>query len=98
MGMSTDIKGFIPDTDKDYLRHKRVLLACKENQVSLPKETAAYFNANMPDPYLLEEKLEVELQNGVHYKEWREDMQQGFEVDLTKLPQGVTKLRFYNCW
>jgi hypothetical protein len=98
MSMSTSIRGFIPDTDPEYQRHKKVLLACKEAKVSLPEETAKYFGSKYPDLCLLEEKLEVNLVNGTHYKEYRAEMQEGFEVDLTKLPQGVTKIRFYNSY
>lgn len=98
MGMSTHIKGFILDTDPEYQKHKEVLLFCHKAEVSLPSETAAYFGIQFPQPYILEEKLEMQLEKGVHYEGWREDGSGGFEVDLTKLPKGVTKLRFYNSW
>jgi hypothetical protein len=71
-------------------------LVCFEAKVSLPKETAEYFKSNEPYKNLLEEKLQINLVKGTHYKEYNADMSQGFEVDLEKLPQGVTKLRFYN--
>ena len=29
---------------------------------------------------------------------WRDDMQEGFEVDVTKLPKNITVIRFYNSW
>lgn len=98
MGMSSHIQGFIPDTDSNYLRHKKVLLVCLEANVELPKETAEYFGSKSPDKYLLEEKLGVRLEMGVHYEKYSADMTDGFEVDITKLPQGVTKLRFYNSY
>ena len=96
MGMSTHITAFIPDNDPEYQRQKKVLLACHEAKVSLPAETAKYFGVYHPDLYLLEEKLQVKLEKGVHYKEYNADMEQGFEIDLDKLPKGVTKVRFYN--
>ena len=98
MSMSTHIEAFIPDTDPDYQRHKKVLLACADADVSLPKETADYFGEEGPEEYLLDEKLEQELKEGVHYSKWHKNSSAGFEVDLTKLPKGVTKLRFYNSW
>lgn len=100
MGMSTHIRGFIPDNDPEYLKHKKILLVCSESGVSLPKETMKYFGTKYEDAdkRLLEEKLEVELKEGVHYKEWGEESSQGYEVDLTKLPKGITKLRFFNNW
>ena len=98
MGMSTRIEAFMPDTDLEFQKHKKILLMCKEAEVSLPKETAEYFGDDSPEEYNLDEKLEINLIEGTHYEEWEGDMQQGFEVDLSKLPKGVTKLRFYNSW
>lgn len=98
MSMSTHIQAFIPDTDKEFKKHKKILLACSEAEVSLPKETAKYFGGEDADESMLDEKLSVELKEGVHYKDWSQDSSSGFEVDLTKLPAGVTKLRFYNNW
>lgn len=96
--MSTYILGFTPDTDKDFQRHKKILLVCLEGKVSLPPETAQYFDSDKPHESLLDEKLEINLKEGVHYEKWSKDMSSGFEVDLSKLPPGVTKLRFVNSW
>jgi hypothetical protein len=99
MGMSTHIQAFIPDTDKVFNKHKKVLLACLEAQVSLPKETAEYFGEEEPEIYLLDNKLSVDLEEGNQYTEWYDGYgSQGFEVDLSKLPPAITKLRFYNNW
>lgn len=38
MGMSTNITAFIQDSDPNYQRHKKVLLACSEAKVSLPRK------------------------------------------------------------
>lgn len=98
MSMSSYIQAFIPDTDATYQKHKKVLLVCNEAGVQLPKETAEYFGTTDTSEYVLEEKLSVSLKEGVHYTEYSADMTEGFEVDLTKLPQGVTKLRFCNSY
>jgi hypothetical protein len=29
---------------------------------------------------------------------WADDMQEGIEIDLSKLPKGVTKIRLVNSW
>jgi hypothetical protein len=47
---------------------------------------------------MLEEKLEEELIENIHYTNWSDESSEGFEIDLTNLPHGVTKLRFYNNW
>jgi len=98
MGMSTHIKAFIEDNDPDYLFHKEILLFCKSKNISLPKETSEYFGNLSPNESLLSEKLEIELMEGLDYIEWKDKSSEGFEVDLTHLPKGVTKIRFYNSW
>ncbi len=98
MGMSTHIEAFMPDTDADFIKHKNVLLACREAGVSLPKETAGYFGSDDTSNETLDERLIVPLQLSLDYVNYSEDDRHGFEVDLTRLPKGVTKLRFYNSW
>lgn len=99
MSMSTYIQAFIPDTDPTYQKHKKVLLACIDAGIEeLPKETSQYFGYKTPEREALEEKLKVELREGVHYKDYNEDMSQGFEIELKDIPQGVTKLRFVNSY
>jgi hypothetical protein len=96
MGMSRHIQAFIPETDEEFKKHKKILLMCLEHKVSLPKETAEYFGSNDAEEYLLDEKLQIELEKDVHYKEWSDESCEGFEVDLSKLPKEVTILRFFN--
>lgn len=98
MGMSTHIKAFIPDTDPEYQRHRKVLLACDEAEVSLPKETAEYFGVIDFDKNTLDDKLEFDIKNSDCLSKWKDHDADGYEIDLTKLPQGVTKIRFYNEW
>jgi len=99
MGMSTHIRAFIPETDPEFQKHKKVLLICIEADVSLPKETSEYFGGgDIPHESLLEDKLEIALSKGTHFIDYTSEDSEGYEVDLTKLPEGVTKLRFYNNW
>lgn len=99
MGMSTYLQAFIPDTDATYQLNKKVLLACLDAGIKeLPKETADYFGYKHPEKCILEEKLQVRLQKGVHYKDYNEDMSQGFEIELKDIPEGVTKIRFVNSY
>lgn len=99
MSMSTYIQAFTPDTDPTYQKHKKVLLACIDAGIEeLPKETATYFGSKYPEREQIEEKLRVQLKEGVHYKDYREDMSQGFEIELKDIPKGVTKLRFVNSY
>lgn len=98
MGMSTHIIAFIPDTDETYQKHKKVLIACREAEVELPKATAEYFGYSYPEDCALEEKLQFKLQKGVHYRPWSSDMQEGFEIDLENIPKEVKTIRFYNSY
>lgn len=100
MGMSTHIKAFIPDTDPEFKKHKEILDICLKHNVYLPAQTAQYFGQSNPYEGMADEKLEKELTQGIHYVEYRDShsSEEGFDVDLTKLPTGVTKLRFYNSW
>ena len=98
MSMSTSIQAFIPDTDEAYNKHKKVLLACLEADVELPKKTAEYFGSEYAEEYLLEEKLEIDLEEGKHYNEFSKDSSEGFEIELKNIPEGVTKIRFSNSY
>jgi len=66
MGMSKHIIAYISDQDPIYQKHANVLKACISAEVlKLPKETAEYFDSEIPEKYLLEKKLEINLVNGV---------------------------------
>ena len=45
---------------------------------------------------MLDDKPSVKLVKDTHYG-WV-DSSEGFEIDLAKLPKGVTKIRFYNSY
>lgn len=94
MGMSKHVIAFINDEDPAYQKHANVLKACMAANVSLPKETAQYFNTNEVYEQLLEEKLEIDLP----VQEWNNDHAEGFEILVENIPIGTYKIRFYNSW
>jgi hypothetical protein len=95
MGMSTHIKGFVSPENELYKNHSKVLLACLGAGIKeLPKETAEFFDCKFPALYLLEEKLEI----NIPFKEYNEDMGDGYEVIISELPKEVYKIRFYNSY
>ncbi len=102
--MSTHLQAFIPDTDPDFVKHKNVLLACIAANVSLPKETGIYFMGSgyiqgyKGEVQMLDQKLEQTLHPDIHYRLINREGESGFEVDISKLPKGVSKLRFVNCY
>jgi hypothetical protein len=94
MSMDTSVKAYISDQDETYQKHKKVLLACLEANVSLPEATAEYFGEDHPEEYLLEKKLQCE----VFYEEWSDDNSEGIEIKIEDIPKGVFKIRFVNSW
>ena len=95
MGMSTRVIGFVSPNDENYKKHSKVLIACIEAGIKeLPKETANYFGSTYPEEYLLEEKLEI----SIPAHEYSADMQVGYEIIVSEIPEGVNKIRFYNSW
>lgn len=59
---------------------------------------AEYFGGNYPHLEFLDQKLEIELKENTHYKIFSENSREGFEIELSKIPKGVTKIRFYNSY
>lgn len=95
MSMRTYITGFVSPDGKTYKKHLKVLMACIEADIDeLPKETAEYFGSKYPDEELIEGRLEVELD----YEEWSNESSQGFELLVSKIPEGTYKIRFANCY
>lgn len=92
MSMSINLVGFRSDNDPKYSKHLKVLIACIEAGIEkLPKETASYFDCDYPEKYLAEEALSMQIPK----KEWSDDMQEGYEIAVKDIPEGVEVLRFY---
>lgn len=97
MSHSIKVQGFIKPEDPQYKKHSAVLLACIEAGVSqMPPETAEYFDCSPGEvsEYLLEEKLECNIPT----TEYKADMEEGYEVKVSDIPEGVDKIRFYISW
>lgn len=90
MGMSTHIIGFRPPDEK-WKKMKIIWDACEAADVTPPEEVLIFFDHEPPDDKGVEVAIEA--------KDWSDkDMSQGYEVDITKLPKGLTIIRFYNSW
>jgi hypothetical protein len=92
MGMSTHVIGIVPPDDH-FKRMKKVWYACEDAGIEIPKEVLAFFNNEEPD----EQGVVVTLPKTCVF-EHHADMQDGFEIDITKLPAGVKRVRFYNSY
>ncbi len=95
MGMSSRVTGFKPPNLK-WRQMKAIYDACELADVSIPDEVDRYFEGERPDESGVAVSLTYPLHEAV--KEYRDDMEQGYEVDLTKLPPDVKILRFVNSW
>lgn len=93
MSMSTHVIGFRPPDDK-WKKMKAVWEACAKAGVEVPDDVLDFFNHVAPD----DRGVEVELEKLPCTKKYGGNMKEGFEVDVTKLPAGVTVLRFYNAY
>lgn len=93
MSMSTHIVGFRPADDK-WRKMKAVYDACQDAGTQVPDSVIRFFDYAPPD----EAGVEVDIEKTDAVTEWRGDMREGFEVDLTQLPEGITVIRFYNSY
>jgi hypothetical protein len=93
MSMSTHVIGFRPPDEK-WQAMKAVWDACAATQVRVPDEVVKFFNGSSPDP----SGVEIRIDNSPAVKEYRADMVDGYEIDITKLPPGLTIIRVYNSY
>jgi hypothetical protein len=97
MGMNTYVKGFRPPNDK-WKAMKAIYDACESGGIAVPDEVDDFFNGEPPDKAGVEVDLEVKKLGLGCVRPYRDDSREGIEVDVTKLPKGVTILRFVNSW
>jgi hypothetical protein len=91
MGMSTRVEGFRPP-DGDWVKMKKVWDACENADIAPPPEVQDYFENRPPDPT----GVVVDISEAV--SEYNAEMQDGYEVDLSKLAKDVKVIRFVNSY
>jgi len=91
MSMLTHIYGFRPP-DAKWKKMKAAFDACEAAETEVPQSVWAFFNHETPS------EAGVAVSIGPAISPICEDGVDGFEVDLTKLPKDVTKLRFVNSY
>lgn len=93
MSMSTGVLGFKPADEKFY-KMKEVFESCQELGIAPPDEVDDYF-----DGYGVEgDGVRVEIEELECCTEYKADMENGYEIDITKLPKDVKIIRFYNSY
>jgi hypothetical protein len=93
MGMSTHVQGFRPPDDK-WKAMKAIWDACEAAKVPPPAAVAEFFGHTAPDPA----GVEVNIERTPACRPWSDESRSGFEVDVSKLPPGLTIVRFYNSY
>jgi len=86
--MSLQITGFKP-ADKEYKKKQKAWQACVDAEVEPPEELNEYFNYEAPDPAGMEVDIEFCLAKR------KVSMQDGFDIDLSKVPNDVKIIRVY---
>ena len=96
MGMSSHVTG-VRDLDGKFSKMMEVKLACESAGIGYPDEVREYFKyPKESEEYLRREMEEVQLGDCV--KEYSRNATDGFEVDLSKVPEGVKSIRFENSY
>lgn len=93
MSMGTHVVGFRPP-DKTWKKMKAVWDACTAAGTEIPNEVVKFFNHEDPD----ESGVVVEIMETPACRRWEDDMREGYEIDISKLPEGLMIIRFYNSW
>ena len=94
MSMSIHCIGFKPADDK-WKKMKAVWDACHEARVKLPDEVDNFFEFDQPDEAGVRVDEETLVDCGA-LSDWEDEDANGFELDVSKLPEDVTIIRVYS--
>ncbi len=91
--MRTNIVGFRPP-GPDWNKMKAIWDACEAADIPVPASVLHYFHHEKPD----QSGVTIDLEDDPAVSEYSAEMEKGYEVDLSKLPDGIKIIRFYNSW
>lgn len=77
--------------DENHRKMYAAYQSCLAAGISIPDEINEYFDWSTPN----ENGRKIELRRGDSIKEYKADMREGFDVDLSKLPPNITHVRFF---
>lgn len=90
MSMSTHVVGF-RKADEQWKKMKTVFDACVAADATVPDEVCKFFDYEYPGD---KPGMEIDLKEAC--TEWGDEFRAGYEIDITKLPEGVRYIRMYN--
>jgi hypothetical protein len=96
MSMSTWVIAFVP-ADQKWHNMKKVWDACKAAGIAIPVAVTNYFGSEEPDTNGVEVDEDRLIELGAA-TEFNDDMQDGFDIHIDKLPKDVKVVRVYNSW
>lgn len=96
MSMSTYIIGIRPPDGK-WKAMKAVWDACTAAGIDPPDEVADFFESDFGDEPDAQ-GIRIALEDDPCVSEYSSDAASGYTVELAKVPEKVTHLRFYNSW
>ena len=87
----------VKSADETYRRKAEAFRACEAAGVSIPDDLAKFFNHEKPDSTGTTQELGSDYAKELHPSctRYKANMEKGFEVDITKLPEGTRFVRFY---
>ena len=92
MGMCTYVQGLKPKTE-EYEKKLQIYKLCKETNVNVPDEIEDFF-----DGEVCEEGILTDIPKDA-MKEYSDNYcHEYYEVDLTKIPSDIKKIRFVNSY
>lgn len=91
MSMSTYVQG-IRLPDERWKQMKAVWEASEAAGIQVPEEVRRFFNWERPDS----KGIVMDIDDAA--SAWQRDMQEGIDVDLSKLPPNITHIRLINSW
>ena len=98
MGMSMHVYAVKP-ADENYKRKAEAYRACVAAGVPVPPALITFFDGEDPDPRGTAQHLghDARVEHPSCTK-FTDDSRTGFEVDITKLPEGTRFVRFVCSW
>ena len=97
MSMSTHVYG-IRDDNEQHRKYVKAVLALQGAGIErLPTELTGYFGTNYTENVDFDEPLKIDLR-GEEAVPFSTDSTTGFDVILSKLEPGITRIRFENRW